>query len=436
MAGAIASFYLEYLSFYTMMIKQGNKKIIVFTFLVFWLVPSCWNRLSAQEEFIAPLSKKITSVPFTQITGGVVILKALLGNFPDTLNFILDSGSSGISLDSTTIKDLKLEATPTQRTIRGIAGIRKVSFIFDQELHFPGLTIDSLDFHINDYSILTAVYGIKIDGIIGYSVISRYILKLDYDSLRLSFCTRGTIRYPKGGYLLKPAINLLVAQEMRVKDAHTISSRFLFDLGAGLCMLFSRDFIEDSNFIDKRKKYWVKEAQGLGGKLNMELRVIKEVKLGPYRFRKVPSFVFDDETNVTSYPYMGGLVGNDLLRRFNVILNYQHGDIYLTPNSHYNDPFDYAYSGLELYLINGAIVVGNVAKGSPAEEAGLKEGDEVFGINKVFSKDLNKYKIELQAPNQKIKLILFRDGQILEIEFKVLSILKGMGGKKKHKHKN
>ncbi len=415
--------------------KNRRKGVYAFTLLLFFFGAAFFTRLAAQEEFIDPLSKRVTSVPFTQITGGVVILKALLGSFPDTLNFILDSGSSGISLDSTTSADLKLEATPTQRTIRGIAGIRKVSFIFDQQLHFPGLTIDSLDFHINDYSILTAVYGIRIDGIIGYSVISRYILKLDYDSLKLSFCTPGTIRYPKGGYLLKPAINMLVAQQMRVSDARTISTRFLFDLGAGLCMLFSKDFTQDSNFLDKKRKYWVKEAQGLGGKLNMNLRVIKEVKLGPYRFRKVPSFVFDDETNVTSYPYMGGLVGNDLLRRFNVILNYRKGDIYITPNSHYNDPFDYAYTGLELYLINGVIVVGNVAKGSPADEAGIKEGDEVLAVNKIFSKDLNKYKTELQAANQKVKLILHRDEQILEVEFKVLSILQGKGSKKKHKRR-
>lgn len=415
--------------------KNRRKRVYAFTLLLFFLGAAFFTRLAAQEEFIDPLSKRVTSVPFTQITGGVVILKALLGSFPDTLNFILDSGSSGISLDSTTSADLKLEATPTQRTIRGIAGIRKVSFIFDQQLHFPGLTIDSLDFHINDYSILTAVYGIRIDGIIGYSVISRYILKLDYDSLKLSFFTPGTIRYPKGGYLLKPAINMLVAQQMRVSDARTISTRFLFDLGAGLCMLFSKDFAQDSNFLDKKRKYWVKEAQGLGGKLNMNLRVIKEVKLGPYRFRKVPSFVFDDETNVTSYPYMGGLVGNDLLRRFNVILNYRKGDIYIIPNSHYNDPFDYAYTGLELYLINGVIVVGNVAKGSPADEAGIKEGDEVLAVNKFFSKDLNKYKTELQAANQKVKLILHRDEKILEVEFKILSILQGKGSKKKHKRR-
>lgn len=349
-------------------------------------------------------------------------MQAKLGNFPDTLNFILDTGSSGISLDSTTAAYLQLKPVPTERTIRGIAGIRKVSFLYDQQLNLPGLTIDSLDFHINNYGILTAVYGERIDGIIGYSVLSRYIIKLDYDSMQVSFHTRGTIRYPRGGYLLKPVINQLVAQSLKVRDEKSIVTRFLYDMGAGLCMLLSKDFIADSVFIDKRKRRWIKEGEGLGGKIDMELVVIKEVKLGPYKFRNVPVFIFDDVNNVTSYPYMGGLIGNDILRRFNVIINYANSDFYITPNSHYNETFDYSYSGVELYLIEGLIIVGDVAKGSPAEISGLKEGDQVLAVNRNFSQNLNQYKIAMQTPNEKIKIIYRRDGNINEVEFKVKSI--------------
>ena len=378
--------------------------------------------LAAQEEFIEPPSREITKIPFTQLTGGIVILHAKLDTFPDTLNFILDTGSSGISLDSTTADYLGLKPTPTERTIRGIAGIRKVSFLFNQQLHFPGLSVDSLNFHINDYGILTAVYGERIDGIIGYSILSRYIVKLDYDSMKLTFCTPGTIRYPRGGYLLKPTINQLMAQQLRVRDETAVTSRFLYDMGAGVCMLLTKDFVADSSFIDKKKKRWIKEGEGLGGKIDMELTVMREVKLGPYRFRSVPVYIFDDENNVTSYPYMGGLIGNDILRRFNVILNYARSDIYITPNTHYGDSFDYSYSGVELYFLQGLIIVGDVAKGSPAEAAGIKEGDEVIAINNNFSQNLNQYKITLQAPNEKVKLILRRDNLMKEIEFKVRSI--------------
>ena len=397
---------------------KGIIYCIVFVTLLLTAKP-----LAAQEEFIEPPSREITKIPFDMLTGGIVILHAKIGNFPDTLNFILDTGSSGISLDSLTTEYLKLTPTPTERTIRGIAGIRKVSFLFNQQLHFPGLTIDSLNFHINNYDILTAVYGERIDGIIGYSVLSRYIIKINYDSLKLSFCTKGTIRYPRGGYLLKPTINQLLAQQLRVRDVKAITSRFLYDMGAGVCMLLTKDFIADSAFLDKKKKRWVKEGEGLGGKIDMELIVMKEIKLGPYKFRKVPVYLFDDENNVTSYPYMGGLIGNDILRRFNIILNYGRSDIHLSPNSHYNDAFDYSYSGMELYYIEGLIIVGDVAKGSPAEMAGIKEGDEVIAVNNNFNQNLNAYKTALQAPNERIKLILRRNKVIMEFEFKVKSIL-------------
>ncbi|MBN8686585.1 MAG: aspartyl protease family protein [Chitinophagales bacterium] len=382
----------------------------------------CAPLLRAQEEFIEPPSKHLTTVKFTQLTGGIVILHARVDEYPDTLNFILDTGSSGISLDSSTVDYLGLKPVPTDRTIRGIAGIRKVNFLFDKTLRFPGLNIEHLDFHINDYSILTTVYGERIDGIIGYSVISRYIMKVNYDSMQLSFYTKGTIRYPRGGYLLKPAISQLVSQPMRIRDEKAIYSRFLFDLGAGLCMLLSREFVEDSAFFSKKRKRFVKEGEGLGGKIDMELTLLKEVRIGPYKFRNVPVFVFDDEYNVSSYPYMGGILGNDLLRRFNVILNYAKGDIYITPNSHYGEVFDYSYSGIELYLVNGLIVIGDVAKGSPAEAVGLKEGDEVIAINKNLLHNLNSYKIAMQVPNQKIKIIIRRDGVMKEFEFKIKSI--------------
>jgi hypothetical protein len=380
---------------------------------------SAWS----QEEFIEPPSRHITSIPFIQLTGGIIIIQAKFDNHPDTLNFVLDTGSSGISLDSTTALQLGLNPEPSERTIRGIAGIRKVSFLYNRKLHFPRLTIDSLNFHINDYGILTAVYGERIDGIIGYAVLSRYIVKLDYDSVRISFFTKGTIRYPRGGYLLKPNIAQLVTQPMRVRDDKTVNTRFLFDLGAGLCMLFSREFVEDSNFISKKRKRWPKEGEGLGGKIDMELTLIKEVKVGPYKFRNVPVFIFNDEFNVTSYPHMGGLLGNDIMRRFNVILNYGHGDIYITPNNHFHEMFDYSYSGMELYLVDGKIIIGDVASGSPGEAAGLKEGDEVIAVNRNFSQNLNQYKIALQTPNEKVKMILRREGALIELEFRIKSIL-------------
>jgi len=188
-------------------------------------------------------------------------------------------------------------------------------------------------------------------------------------------------------------------------------------------MMLSTDFIEDSAFLYKNRKLFYKQAEGPGGRINMQMTVIKEVKLGPYRFKNVPVYIFKDEYNITSYPYLGGVIGNDILRRFNCILNYDKRDFYLVPNSHFLESFDYSYSGVELYLVNGVIVIGDVAPGSPAEAAGLKEGDEVIAINKVFNSNLTQLKAALQNANGKVKIIIRRKGELKDFEFKIKSIL-------------
>jgi hypothetical protein len=377
----------------------------------------------AQEEFVEP-SRFLTRFSFLQMTGGVIIMQARFDTFKDTLNFILDTGSGGISLDSTTAEGFGLKGTPSNRTIRGIGGIRNVRFLNNRKLHVPGLTIDSLNFHINDYSILTAVYGERIDGIIGYSVLSRYILKINFDSTQIEFWTKGSFKYPRGGYLFRPIINSTPVQQVRVRDGRTVNARFLYDMGAGLNMMLSTDFLKDSSLLDKKRKLYAKEAEGLGGKVDMAMTVIKEVKLGPYKFRNVPVYVFNDTFNITSYPFLGGLIGNDILRRFNVVLNYDRRDIYLMPNSHFNEQFDYSYTGIELYYIDGKILVGDVAKDSPAEKAGLQEGDVVVAVNKNFSQNLQQYKAAIQNTGDRLQLIIQREGEIMQYELKVKSILK------------
>ncbi|HEY4148358.1 MAG TPA: aspartyl protease family protein [Chitinophagaceae bacterium] len=382
--------------------------------------------LHAQEEFVAPPARLLAQFPFRQFSGGVVVLQARLNNIKDTLNFILDTGSGGISLDSETTAHFKIPNEPTDKTIRGIAGIRNVNFSYNNTLYLPGLTVDSLNFHINDYEILSSVYGEHVDGIIGYSFFSRYIVKIDYDSSRVYVYSKGPMKYPRGGYLLKPQLTNLLIQPARIRDTgEEMLARFYFDTGAGLCLLLSDDFVQDSAVLNPRRKRVITQVEGLGGKKEMQLTVVKNFRLGPYKFHKVPVYIFTDEYNVTYYPYLGGLIGNDLLRRFNVILNYDKRDVYIIPNSHYRDLFDYSYTGLNFYVIDNEIVITEVMRNSPAEEAGFKPDDIIMAVNNNFSKNIQVYKNILQSAGDRIKVLVLRNGLPVLITLKVKSILRG-----------
>ncbi|RFM30635.1 PDZ domain-containing protein [Deminuibacter soli] len=381
--------------------------------------------LRAQEQFIAPSAKLLTSFPFKMLTGGIIIVTATLDDHADSLNFVLDTGSGGISLDSATVDYLKLKRTPSARTIRGIAGVRTVEFTYNHSLHLPGLTSDSLDFHINDYDLLSSVYGIRIDGIMGYSFLRRYIVAVDYDKMMLNIFTPGSYNYPRNGYFLHPIFSNLPMQRLDVKDAKTVSSRYYLDTGAGLCMLFSQNFMDDSAWLNKKRKLYPTQAEGLGGKKNMSLTVIKEVKLGPYRFKKVPVYVFDDEYNVTSYPVLAGLIGNDIMRRFNVVLNYPDQLIYIKPNTHYNDVFDYSYTGLGMYVIDGSVHVIDIITGSPADKAGFQKNDIIVGVGNNLSNDIQAYKNLLQITNTRVTVVVLRQGKLVQLRMNIKSILRG-----------
>jgi hypothetical protein len=383
----------------------------------------CGTCVSAQEILSPPESKFITIFPFKMYSGGVMIVRAQFENVKDSLNFILDTGSGGISLDSSTCAEFNIASRATDTTITGIGGVRKVNFVFNKTLNFPGLAVNHLNFHVNDYDLLSSVYGEKIDGIIGYSFFRRYIVKINFDSLEIEVYSPGKVNYPKGGTTLHPIFTSLPIQYLQIKDRKKIDYNFYFDTGAGLCFLLSEKFATDSAVLLKKRKPVYTQAQGMAGRSQMRLTVMKEVKVGPYRFRKVPTYIYNDEFNVTSFPFSGGLVGNELLKRFNIILNYGQREIHLSPNSHFNEPFDYAYTGLGIYYNDGKIMIEDIIPNSPADKCGFKIDDQVIGVAGNFSNNIQAYKNLLQVVNEKIRVVIKRQGELKVLDLKVKSIL-------------
>ena len=127
-----------------------------------------------------PTDRFLGSIRFRVLIGGIILGKIRLGDFPDSLNFIFDTGCGGISLDSMTALRLDLTPHPSASYIRGIAGMRPEKLLDGMRLHFGEVTLDSVTMQVNNYEILSSVYGEKVDGILGYTFFSRYLVRVDY----------------------------------------------------------------------------------------------------------------------------------------------------------------------------------------------------------------------------------------------------------------
>jgi C-terminal processing protease CtpA/Prc len=120
---------------------------------------------------------------------------------------------------------------------------------------------------------------------------------------------------------------------------------------------------------------------------------------------------------------LGGLIGNDLLRRFNVTFNYPQQEIFIKPNRHYIDSFDYSYTGLGMYTIDGVVTVTDIMKKSPAEEAGFQEGDIILAVENNISNNIQTYKALLQNPRTRVKILILRKGSPDVLYMRIKSVL-------------
>ena len=82
--------------------------------------------------------------------------------------------------------------------------------------------------------------------------------------------------------------------------------------------------------------------------------------------------------------YRDGLIGNHILDRFNLIIDYHDQLFYIKPARKWKRRFEYDKSGISFISVGieaSKYYIRNILEGSPADLAGLKSGDIIRKIN-------------------------------------------------------
>jgi C-terminal processing protease CtpA/Prc len=84
-----------------------------------------------------------------------------------------------------------------------------------------------------------------------------------------------------------------------------------------------------------------------------------------------------------------GILGGDILERFEVTLDLQHASMYLKPDAGFRpDPYEFVTVGIQFFKADAdAFSVVAVWKPSPADAAGVLVGDRILSINGHSSAD-------------------------------------------------
>ncbi|MEQ8704885.1 MAG: aspartyl protease family protein [Phaeodactylibacter sp.] len=381
-------------------------------------------------------SKTRIDLPF-QYTNGFIVVPVVFENwFP--LNFIFDTGAEHTILSQREITDLLQLEYRRRFTLVGADLSREFYAYLVSGINLQAGAILAKNRSIlvleEDYLRLEDYTGVKIHGILGADFFRRFIIKINYRKRVISLYDPSAYRPPSEGYT---RINVefskskpYVFPEVVLRQGDTSTLKLLLDTGAALPLLINMD--SDPGLVLPEHVIPSNLGAGLGGFLRGYKGKVPSLQLPPFRFSSVVTSYQDlqlGEIDSTQLDQRNGILGNEILRRFTVILDYIHEEAYLQPNKDYDDEFKVDRSGLLIIATGPTLrdyLIYSVLEDTPAQEAGLQTGDEIKRINWMPTTLLSLSGLigRLQKPaGKKVRLVVKRNGKRIRTTFELRDLI-------------
>ena len=377
-------------------------------------------------------NRRSARIPF-EFHSNLIIVKLRI-NKSDTLNFILDTGvSNTIVTDPLALKRQPLKLTRKMK-LSGVGEGSSLSAIvaIDNELSMGVMQAMHQNLIVLETDILrlSEYVGIPIHGIFGYDLFNSFVVGIDFRNREITltqpkhyrYKARYGDRYPIIIQNAKPYLDVTAF----LSGERTVPLRVVLDTGAGHALML--DGQSAIGALPKPEKLLRAQlGRGLNGVINGSLGRIEGLRLGKHKLMDVIASFPDSSssgTRLVNTIERQGNVGCELLRRFSVTFNYPEQYIVLKPvRQLLHERFEHDMSGLELKAKGDryrTYYVERVAEDSPAETAGLQEGDELMFINNEQTSTLsisNIHKALQRGEGKEVTLIIRRDGQLVITRF-------------------
>lgn len=398
-----------------------------------------------------PEGKKMERVPFELINNLVIIPLEINGA---ELTFILDTGVSKPILFNLYDQDSLQLNNVSEITINGLGEGEPIKALSSHGNSFKIKGIQNNNQQV--YVVLdkemnfSPALGIPVHGIIGYDLFKDFVVDINYSSHIIKFIDPQHYTPKKGKkYETLPLLlhrnKAFVGGEVQLKDEPNIPVKLLVDTGSSDAIWLFRD--ADKGIGVPEKNYEDYLGRGLNGHIFGKRTRVKNLKIGSFILSDAKA-AFPDMESFGDFQDLGdrnGSVGGEVLRRFNIVFNYPQRQITFRKNGNFKLPFQYNLSGLELqhngmrYIAERIadakgmvkedsetfgnvqilmqnttrlslvpeIIVSGIRAGSPAAEAGLREGDVILAVN---GKSIHRYKLQ-----EVLKMINDREGKRIKL---------------------
>lgn len=344
-----------------------------------------------------------------------IVLQAKI-NGKQSARLVLDSGADGLYLDSVFFAEKGFPANRRQLATLPGAGAtpQQIMVILDtMKADFNGVPFVPRYTPLID---LRKILGGDVDGIIGMNFLSDYVVQLDYDSAHLKLFSKNDFKTPDGYKpidLIHKDNRIYIPIEITVSKDIMVTENFQIDLGNGGTLDITSAIAEKYNLpsrISKKLRY-VNKSGGIGGEVIGNQFRAQSMKIGSFELKEPVIDYSEDQAGALSRGDIGGLLGNKILNRFSVILDFPDGKLYLKPKD-LHSPYQSTLVGFSFSDQRGeygGLMVTGIYEGTQAQEVGIQTNDVIIEINGTLVKNMRI---------DSIRDLFKKEGTDLKLKFK------------------
>lgn len=339
-----------------------------------------WHNANAQAGW--QQGEMYAALPFKKVNEHILV-KVKVNGAPMT--FVLDSGAAATVITETAATNkLKLPKNkPVTISGQGNAGDPTAFVVHD-------VRIDAGDFFIKGMSVIYAPTDAMpfdtydetyFDGVLGADFFNCCLVEINHDQQTLYLSKPGTekTRQYNNDNWQKLAIDVhsntpyLTTQ---INDGQSIKQvKVMLDTGStGTLSLFA-----GTGDFTLPEKTFVTRSTGISGDSTHHRGLLTELTFGNYKFTDFPTDFTTQGSNHQSGSH--GVLGNQIMQRFNLVFDFTNQAIWVQPNKHYSNPIGVDRAGLRVLPHTQGGIVTDITPGTGAEALNITKNSIITHIN-------------------------------------------------------
>ena len=318
-----------------------------------------------------------TTVPFELINNHIYLMVTLDGKGP--FRMLFDTGGANIVTPELARQiGLKTEGALQGRGVGENSEDVALSKI--GSLQVGDVTVSNQVFAIYALGSLASAEGVPQSGLIGYEVLKRFTVRVDYENSRLTLTDPAVFAYKGTGTTVPFQFHGHVPQVEGEIDG--IAGKFDIDTGSRASITLLGPFAEKHNLKDRyAAKVEAVTGWGVGGAAKSLVARAGTLRLGTVQIASPVTELSLQKKGAFSDPYVAGNVGAGVLKRFNIVFDYASQKLIFEPNALASKPDVFDRSGMWLNQGEAGFEVIDVVPGGPAAQAALRSGDRILAVD-------------------------------------------------------